>query len=463
MLLVPVGAALAGVQAIRYWLRPPDERLPLRVPRHLAYDWGEDFRKRAVKARNTGTLIAGDGSPSSDPGSWPQFRGADRTNVASPAEKLFRQWPESGPEVLWQIEVGEGHAGAAVHKGRVYLIDYDRQEQEDAIRCLSLADAKEIWRYTYSVAVKRNHGMSRTMPAVSDDYVVTLGPKGHVVCLKATTGEFVWKMDLVKDYGTTIPPWYAGQCPLIDGDRVILAPGGNSLIMAVQLATGEILWKTPNADGWGMSHSSIIAMDYQGERQYVYSTTRGVVGVRAADGAPVWKTSEWRVRIASIASPVVIAPDRLFFSGGYGSGCAMFRLSGPPGNIKLEELFRLKPEVFGSPQHTPIFYKDHLWGVVPDGELVCLGLDGNRVWASGTTERFGLGPFLVADDLVLVLQDMEGTLHLVETAAEGYREVARAKVLDGHDAWGPMALVNGKLILRDYDHMVCLRVGSERK
>ena len=178
LVLVPPAAALAGVQAIRLWLSPRDEGLTVRKAKYLTYNWGEDFNKHTPTQVNTGTLIRGSGLPSDDPGSWPCFRGADGSNIAPPEEKLLRNWTESGPDVLWELGVGEGHAGVAVRGGRVYIIDYDREKKEDAVRCLSLADGKEIWRYAYYVSVKRNHGMSRTVPAVTDDYVVTLGPKG---------------------------------------------------------------------------------------------------------------------------------------------------------------------------------------------------------------------------------------------------------------------------------------------
>ena len=54
------------------------------------------------------------------------------------------------------LEAGEGHAGAAIRNGRVYLLDYDRENEADALRCLSLENGEEIWRFTYPVKVKRN-------------------------------------------------------------------------------------------------------------------------------------------------------------------------------------------------------------------------------------------------------------------------------------------------------------------
>jgi outer membrane protein assembly factor BamB len=466
LILVPAAVLILGAGALRLWLESGSRGVTPRVPVNDAYDWGKEIVKGPSKQVNTGTLIRGTGAPSDDPGSWPQFRGSDRTNVAPPEEKLLANWPATGPQVLWKLDLGEGHAGAAVRGGRVFLIDYDRDKKEDAVRCLSLADGKEIWRYTYYVPVKRYHGMSRTVPAVTDDFVVTLGPKGHVTCLRMKTGELVWKMDLVKDYGATIPEWYAGQCPLIDGDRAILAPGGKALMLAVSLATGQVVWQTPNPSGWGMTHASIVAMDYRGKRQYIYCATLGVAGVSASDGALLWKTAEWTVPTATVASPVVVDADRIFFSGGYNSGAAMFRLTGEGADIRPELVYRLKYDVFGAPQHTPILYNGHIYGIIQNGELVCLGLDGKRVWASGSANRFGLGPFLIADGSLLVLSDMEGTagtLFRIEAGTQGYRELAKAKVIGGRDAWGPMALANGKLLLRDRDRMVCVAVGTRSK
>jgi len=455
---VPAATAVVGAVVLTVWLMVGGAvKVDRRLPGQTASLSFSASRQKDVQ-RNTGTLVPGSGRPSSLAGSWPQFRGADRTNIAWDETGLARSWPAEGPRVLWRLQVGEGHAGAAIHNGRVYLVDYDREKKEDAIRCLSLDDASELWRYTYYVPVKRTHGVSRTVPAVSDDYLVALGPKCNVVALNARTGELLWKMDLVKEYGAEVPPWYAGQCPLIDGDRVILAPGGDPLMMAVDLATGEILWRTPNPGGWGMTHSSIVAMDYRGSRQYIYCTTQGVVGVSATDGRILWRKPDWKIPLANVPTPVVVGEDRIFFSGGYEAGSAMVRLSGQDDNIQVEELWRLEYTVFGSDQQTPVLYQDHIYGVIPGGELACLDTDGNRLWRSGVTHRFELGPYMLADGLLFVLGGRTGKLHLVEASPKEYKELAQAPVLEGFDCWGPMAMAAGRLILRNVDELVCLEV-----
>ncbi len=122
-------------------------------------------------------------------------------------------------------------------------------------------------------------------------------------------------------------------------------------------------------------------------------------------------------------------------------------------------------KAFACEQQTPIFHGGYLYGVLPaDGgaanrQLVCYSLDGGSVWSSGKDRRFGLGPFLVADDRILALSD-DGDLSMALASPTGYRELARAKVLQGREAWAPMALAGRRLLVRDSKRMVCLDVGD---
>lgn len=449
-----VGALCLLAAGAWFSLKPP-AREEVRVP----IQWNRTGASGA--AQTSGTLTAGPGKPSAHPGDWPSFRGPARDNIAVLGKPLARQWPAGGPRVLWRVAMGEGHAGAAIHQGRVYVIDYDRDKKMDVVRCLSFDDGQDIWRYAYPVEVKRNHGMSRTVPAVAGQYVVTLGPKCHVVCLEAETGRLVWRKDLVKEFGAVVPQWYAGQCPLIDGDRVILAPGGKPLMMAVDLASGRELWHTTEGDGMEMTHSSIATITFKGHKQYVYCAHTGVVGVAADTGRVLWTHPGWKINIANVPTPIPVGEDRIFFSGGYSSGCQMVQLVEVGGKIAVKEIFRLKPNVFGADQQTPILFKDHLYGVIPGGELACLDLTGKRLWASGGALRVGLGPYVMTSDgLILLVDDEEGVLHMGTADSAGYKELAKAKVLNGHDAWGPLAIAEGRVILRDLTEMICVDLGS---
>ena len=76
-------------------------------------------------------------------------------------------------------------------------------------------------------------------------------------------------------------------------------------IVAVDPETGEVLWQTPNPKGWKMTHSSIMPMEFGGERMYVYCASGGVVGVSAKDGRLLWESTDWKISIATVPSPVV--------------------------------------------------------------------------------------------------------------------------------------------------------------
>jgi outer membrane protein assembly factor BamB len=457
--IVPMFITVIGVVLLFLWvLHGAKDQLKERLP-------GEDKVSASGSVLTASPITKGKltklgGVPIESPGAWERFRGANFDGISTENVRLARRWSPGQPKAFWGIDVGEGYAGAAILKGRVYLLDYDAKLQEDVLRCLTLSDGKDIWRYSYPIKVKRNHGMSRTVPAVTDKYVVSMGPKCHVLCLDSITGEFHWGMDLVRDFNTIVPEWYAGQCPLIDNDKVILAPGGEALMIAVDLATGNILWKTPNPRNWNMTHSSIIPMDFKGKRIYVYCASGGVVGVSAQDGSILWETDEWKIGIATVPSPVIIGDGRIFLTGGYGTGSMMIRLTEIAGKITAKILYRLKADVFSCDQQTPILYKDHLYAVKPAGQLACIDLDGKLAWASGSANRFGLGPFMIAEDMIFVMDDM-GLLTLAEATPDGYKQLAQARVLKGHDAWGPMALAGGRLIVRDLTRMVCLDVSGQ--
>ena len=462
---IPVGLAIIGIMSLYFWLNADAATdLTKRIP--VARDDTDSFAGDSGAIKIKGTLAKFDGTPADLPGTWPRFRGANFDAISNEDISPAKTWPANGPDVLWSIDVGEGFAGPAVLDGRVYLMDYDREQQADVVRCLSLENGRDIWRYSYPVKVKRWHGMSRTVPAVTDKYVVTMGPRCHVTCLDSMTGEFHWMFNLVKEFDTTVPQWYTAQCPLIDNGRAIIAPAGTILMMAVDCETGEIVWETPNPDGWIMTHSSIVPMEFNGKRFYVYCggnhANGGVIGVSADDGSVLWKNEQWKVRF-NVPTPVVIGEDRLFLSAGYGQyelGCAMLRLTEADGKIETELEFLYTTDVFGSIQQTPIYYEGYLYGVRLDGQLICLDLDGNVVWRSTSANKFGNGPYTIANGIIYIMDD-SGNLTMAQASPSGYLPLDSAKVLDGHESWGPMAIASGRLIVRDTEKMVCLDISEK--
>lgn len=401
--------------------------------------------------------------------SWPQFRGPERDGRAMSQQGLLRQWPDEGPEQLWSIEVGEGHAGAAIDRGRVYLIDYDKAQRRDVIRCLSLSDGSEIWSYSYPVKIKWNYGMSRTVPAVSGDYVVAIGPLGHVHCLDAGSGELRWRLSLVEDYGAVVPSWYMGQCVLVDEGRVVLAPGGGeALMIAVSLSDGSLLWQTgapreAAAARWQMTHSSIMPMDLHGVRQYVYAASSGVVSAAADDGRILWHYDDWRVPIATVPSPVPLPGNRVLLSAGYDAGMKLLAVrQGEDGRFEVGVEKHVAADVFGVEQHTPVLHGGRIYAIsiVTGNPAVCLGGNGEIISTTGREINFERGPLLMVDDILLALTGKTGELVMLRATSGRLEIIGRHKVLNGTDAWAPMAVADGRLLLRDSKRLVCLRIAD---
>ena len=475
MKLNPVNIAtvllvLAGLVSIGWWLsKDPVKDLVTSEP-------GLDNRGEGgiVADIDIGAYFESFGTLESDlQGTWPRFRGANFDNISRETIPLIDQFPEGGARVLWSVELGEGHAGAAIYKGAVYVMDYDEEERADLLRCFSLVDGTEIWQRGYKINLKRNHGMSRTVPAVTEDYILTIGPRSHVMCVRREDGEFIWGLNVEKDYQAEIPLWYTGQCPLIDDGKAIIAVGGTVLMVARDMETGEVLWEVPNELGWHMSHSSIVPWVYGGIKMYVYSAFGGVAAVGAEGeyaGKILWQTSAWNHEVVA-PSPVCLDDGTIFLTAGYGAGAMVLRVTGSSGRYNVEVLQEYEPkDGLASEQQTPVIFEGYFLGILPKdagplrNQLVCVHPNDFRtvIWSSGQDKRFGLGPYMIADDKLFILSD-DATLTIARPSTREYIELDSYRILEGHDAWGPLALADGYMVLRDSKTMVCIDLSKARQ
>ena len=399
-------------------------------------------------------------------GRWPRFRGTDFDNINKEKIKLIDKWPENGPKIDWKVSLGEGHAAPVIQNGKVYILDYEEKKKTDALRCFSLETGKELWKRSYKVHVKRNHGMSRTVPAITDKYIVTIGPRGHVMCTNPVNGDLLWGLDMVKTYGAEIPFWYTGQCAFIDGDTAILATGGKALLIGVDCSSGKVVWESPNPDKWKMSHSSIMPMNFGGKKMYVYAAVGGICGISAegADrGQILWKSSEFSPSVVA-PSPILLDNDRILICAGYGAGSAVFQIKKNGNKFEAQLVTKYKPqEGIASEQQTPLLYKGYVLSVLPKdagpgrNKLVCAkaGDCTKIIWTSGQEERFGLGPYIIADGKLFILND-DGTLTIAKASTDRFTILDQKRIIEGQDAWGPIAIADGRLLMRDSKTMVCI-------
>ena len=202
---------------------------------------------------------------------------------------------------------------------------------------------------------------------------------------------------------------------------------------------------------------------------YLYSGIGGMVGISADEkikGQVLWYTREWNNSVIA-PSPVPFADGSIFVTAGYGAGSMLFNLIYSAGTFQINPIYKHSPKQgLASEQQTPILYQGMLFAILPKdagplrNQLVCYNPDTQKiVWASGSATKFGLGPYTIGNGLIYVMND-SGVLTLAEAAPAGYVQLAQSKLLDGPDSWGPMAIVSGRLILRDLTRMISIDIAG---
>lgn len=398
---------------------------------------------------------------------WPQFQGPDRDGH-SPETGLLRSWPEGGPREVWSVPLGSGYASAAVMGGEVYVLDRV-DDKSDVLRCYTLADGKEQWTYAYDAPGDAARPGSRTAPTVDAKYVYSVGMMGNFLCTDRATHTPAWEKDLKKEFGANTPQWGFSQSPVLYKNLVIVAPqASDAFAVAFDRETGAVVWKSP---GLGLSgYVSPVVLTLAGREQLVVTSASGrggdapgcTAGLSLDDGSVLWKYEGWQCPIP-IPNVTALGDDTLFITGGYDAGSAIIKIAKSGEGFTATELKKLDAQVCGSQIQQPIFHDGHLYVGNNSNErelgLTCMTREGEVKWRTSddaAQPNFERGPLLFADGMLIVLDGKSGSLYLVDPSPDGYKELAQAKVLTGRELWAPMALTDGKLLLRSHKVMKCL-------
>ena len=221
-------------------------------------------------------------------GEWPSFRGPNRTGV-SPETGLLQKWPEGGPPLAWKVEgTGRGYSSLAIDDHHIYTLGDGLSASDDKdeyLICLDRQSGKQLW--TTKTGSPWNSGDStwqgsRSTPTVDADRVYVITPFGDLYCCDTTTGARRWHKNLKSDFsGEKGDGWGYSESVLIDGDKLVCTPGGETNTMvALNKKTGEQVWKTSRKDDRGAGHASIVVSEVGGVRVYVQTTASGGFGVR---------------------------------------------------------------------------------------------------------------------------------------------------------------------------------------
>lgn len=383
-------------------------------------------------------------------GDWPQWRGPNRDDV-SLETGLLKKWPSGGPKRVWVNEdAGMGYSGFSVVGGKLYTMGlYDAEEK---VICLDAASGKKLWEGAVGAIYKNGWGDGpRATPTVANGMVYATGGNGDVVCMNAETGKKVWTVSLSKDLGGKVQGWGYTESPLVDGDLVIVTPGGKEgTLAALNAKTGKVVWQT-NDISENAQYSSVIPIDLGGQRQYVQLLMNSIVGV-SKEGKVLWK-SDFPGKTAVIPTPVY-KDGQVYVAAGYGVGCKSVKIDGS----NAVEVYSNTNMV--NHHGGVILIGDKIYGHSDKGGWTCQDFKtGEIVWQD---KGIGKGAVTSADGMLYCQAEGDGTIALVEVSEKGWKEVSSFK-LEAQSSnrnpkgkiWTHPVISNGKLYLRDQEFISC--------
>ena len=427
---------------------------------------------------------------------WPQLRGQNRDGKSADTG-LLKEWPKDGPPLAWKIDkLGGGYSAPSIVAGRIFGMS--NRGDDEVVWALSEKDGKELWVKRLGPAFRQRASQGREGPActptVDGQRLYVEGLAGNVVCLQVKDGEIVWQRSLTEDFGGRVPNWSYRESPLVDGDKVICTPGGeDATLVALDKLTGKTIWKAQvpsgsdagsagpggrpggfgggrggfgGSRGAGAAYASPIAIDFDGQRQYVQLISNALVGFAASDGKFLWRYDKPANRFGIICATPIYYDGMVFASSAYGAGAGLVKLSKDAnGGVKAEEVYSTTD--MQNHHGGMILLDGYLYGASggnEGGALACLDFKTGKVmWDQReSVGRRAKGSVTLADGRLYYRME-SGTMVLIEPNPKQYVELGRFEQPDRSrlPAWPYPVIANGKLYIRDQDVLLCYDVKAK--
>lgn len=429
---------------------------------------------------------------------WRQFRGENRDGKAE-AIPISSNWYKKPPKFLKTIDgAGQGFASLCVVNGTIYTTG--NSDVDQFVVAIQMSTGNVIWRQTI-VPVIPNHDYlgSRSTPTYDPktDRLFVVGSDGRLVCLDAKltlkpnanqNGRILWQKQFQKEWnGRLMSGWGFSESPLVDGDQVIVTPGGRqALIVALKtvgkkdkdsgIETATEIWrcKPDSAEQplknfrrenlrYGASYSSMIIANLHGVRQYVQVTGDRIVSVDPDSGKIFWENSLSVNRIANVCSPVQIGDNKIFYSSAHNGGSTLLDIQ----IRRKDEDVSFETELIKTWRSQQM--QCHHGGIIVDGDHaylgngmnrgfpMCVDLTSGKINWGGKLRGAGIGSAaLIYCDGKIIFRYQDGTVALVEANPNRYNLLGKfmQNAKSSNRSWAHPVISNGKLLLREDDKIM---------
>lgn len=353
------------------------------------------------------------------------------------------------PRVLWEESVAaSGLAGLAANERYVLVAERDIDDLQDVFRCLDAATGRTLWQVQQIGIGQLDYGNSpRATPCLLDETAIFLGAFGGLQCVRLADGELLWSHNLRDEFKVTAElPWgYCGS-PLVCDNKVIVQAGGEQAsLVAFDVATGNVVWKTPGA---APSYGSLIVATLGGKRQIVGHDVDSLGGWDVNTGERLWRLQPATPGDFNVPTPIALDGNLLVCTENNGA-----RLYGFDANGKIDPQPKMLNAKLAPDMSTPVVVGQRVFCV--NRFLFCLDLADNlREEYRQRDPALSEYAAVVADDQRLLIIG-KGELLLTSADTDQFKLLSRLRIFaDEEPLYSHPALVGNRLYIRG-EHTLC--------
>lgn len=395
---------------------------------------------------------------------WPQWRGPHRDGHAED-QALLQQWPNGGPGMAWEFDdAGGGYSSVAVAGGKLYTLGSD--DSGCSLICVDVATGKRQWGERFSRGGNDDdymHGWGggpRSTPSVDGEQVFVLSDVGVLAAFSVEGGKPQWTRDLVQDFGGSIPKWGYSESPLVDGERVLVSPGGSNCVVGLDRSNGKKIWGSQGMDDEA-HYVSIVKSQVGGTEFYVTAFANGLVGIDAKSGDVLFREPASANPVATIPTAIV-HENMVYHTSDYGSGNQLLQLTAKDdGGLATELIYANSVKSMMNHHGGVVLHDGVIYGCSKTGRGVWMAQDfasGEVLWSEPAKPNAS-GSIAFADGRLYCYNDKEGSLDLVLPNRKGWKTVGKLiipKQFEGKRGtnnkgaiWAHPVISDGKLFIRD--------------
>lgn len=384
---------------------------------------------------------------------WPYFRGPNGSGITT-LTGLPDIWDgASGKNVLWKSAIDlPGENSPVVWGQQVFLTGATAKRRE--LYCFDAATGTLLWKKPVNLPqstaeppeVMEDTGFAAPTAATDGRRVFAIFANGDIVGF-SVDGTLLWGRSMQPPENTY---GHAASLTLWQNRLIVVfdqadAKARKSKIMALDAATGNVVWTTPRpvANSW----TSPIVINHQGKPQIITSADPWVIAYDPSNGKALWQAKCMRGDVAT--SPtyanglVYVACDQTCIAAIH-----------PDGNGDISDRKTAwQQEESGLPDMCSLLCDGpRIYTLVFGIFHAFNSLTGEHLWEFDTKARFQASPTLVNGRIHLL--STEGVTIIGEADQNGFKETGRAALGEGTGA--SPAFANNRIYLRGKKHLFCI-------